>query len=62
MINAFIIAIKFLQFNCALMFIINNNYGVKCFSDLLLLEPCNYVLNLIFLKYTHIMQFQMQRK
>ena len=32
---------------CALMFIISNHYEIKCLSNLLQLEPCNVILNVI---------------
>ena len=30
------------KMNCALMFIISNHYGIKCLSNLLQSEPCNW--------------------
>ena len=43
-INTVIITINFCnakKINCAIIYIINNHYGRKCFSNLLQLERCN---------------------
>ena len=32
---------------CALMFIINNHYGISCLCNLLQLEPCNVMFKVI---------------
>ena len=48
--NAIVIAINFLnekKMNCTLVLIISNHYGIICLSNLLLLESCNVMLNVI---------------
>ena len=54
--NTIVVAINFCnekKINCALMYNINNHYGIKCLCNLLLLEPCNVVFKL-FLTQWHI--------
>ena len=33
--------------DCVFMFIIGNQYGIKCLSKLLLIEPCNVMFKVI---------------
>ena len=50
MCNTIVIGISFpsgRKMICALIFIIRNNYGIKCLSNLLQLDPCNVMFKVI---------------
>ena len=50
MLNTIIFAFNFCngkKMNCALMFIISNNYGRKCLTNLFHFEPSNFMFEVI---------------
>ena len=51
LINTYLITSNFCngkKMNCALMFIMSNHYGRKCFTIILQLEPCNDMFKVIY--------------
>ena len=39
--------------NCTLMFIMSNHYGIKCVRNLLQIEPCDDIFEVIFVIMAH---------